>query len=67
MASILDKEFAAYYSDFMPGLKIVLQNYKWEDEKDQTIRSNSIETIGYILNSVKDKPELCKEDAIWVC
>ena len=63
----MDDTFAPYYAKFMPGLKTILQTVKWENEKDQELRSNCIETIGYILTSVKNSPEICKQDAIEVC
>jgi hypothetical protein len=67
MSAVMDDLFAPYYSQFMPGLKTILQTVKWENEKDQELRSNCIETIGYILTSVKDSPEICRQDAIEVC
>lgn len=67
MSSVMDNLFKPYYGSFMPGLKTILQTVKWEDDKDKELRSNCIETIGYILTSAKDSPELCKQDAIEVC
>jgi hypothetical protein len=51
----------------MPGLKNILQNVKWETQQEQDFRSSCIEAIGFILQSVKDKPEVCKNDAIEIC
>jgi len=67
LASVLDTSFAPYYDKFIPGLKSILTTVKWETQKDQELRSNCIESVGYILTSVKDKPEICKADAIEIC
>lgn len=51
----------------MPGLKTILSTTKWETQQQQELRASCIECIGYILTSVKDKPEICKADAIDIC
>ena len=60
MSAVMDDLFKPYYGSFMPGLKTILQTVKWENDKDKELRSNCIETIGYILTSAKDSPEICK-------
>ena len=60
LASLMEDSFAAHYGKFMPGLKNILQNTKWDTEQEQELRSNCTECVGYILTSVKDKPEVCK-------
>lgn len=66
IASLLDKSFAPYYSKFMPGLINILQTVKWETTQEQELRANCIDCIGFIITSVKDQPEICKQDAIQV-
>ena len=63
-ASVLDTNFEPHYQKFMPGLKNILNTVKWETQQDQELRSSCIEVIGFILTSVKNKPEICKQDAI---
>lgn len=48
----------------MPGLKVILSTTKWETQQEQELRASCIDCIGYILTSVKGKPEICKADAI---
>ena len=60
LASLMEDSFAAHYGKFMPGLKNILQNTKWDTQQEQELRSNCTESVGYILTSVKDKPEVCK-------
>ena len=67
IASLLDKSFGPYYSKFMPGLKNILQTVKWETSQEQELRANCIDCIGFIITSVKDQPEICKQDAIQIC
>ena len=67
MAAVMDTNFEPFYGTFMPGLKQILKTVKWETQQEQELRSNCIEATGYILTSVKDKPEVCKADAIEIC
>ena len=57
----------AYYNKFMPGLKNILQTVKWETSQEQELRANCIDCIGFIITSVKDQPDICKQDAIQIC
>ena len=67
LASVLDTHFEAHYNKFMPGLKNILASVKWETQQEQELRASCIEAIGYILTSVKDKPEVCRADASEIC
>jgi hypothetical protein len=51
----------------MVGLKSILDTVKWDNTEDQILRSNCIESIGYIFLSVHDKPHLAKTDAVEIC
>ena len=44
-----------------------MKTVKWETQQEQELRSSCIEATGYILTAVKDKPEVCKADAIEIC
>lgn len=67
LAGVLDTSFDSHYNKFMPGLKKILVDTKWETQQDQQLRASCIECIGFILSSVKEKPEICRQDAIDVC
>jgi hypothetical protein len=63
LAEVLSDKFAAHYTKFMPGLKQILQSTPMETKQQKDLRSNCIQTIGNILDSCKDTPELCHADA----
>lgn len=50
----------------MPGLKELLKSTPFETKTQQELRANCIMTIGCILDSVKDQPEVCREDARFI-
>lgn len=45
--------FQNYYSVFMPGLKKILSMIGTDNQQQIMIRSKTVETIGYLLASVK--------------
>lgn len=57
------EKFAAHYAMFMPGLKQILSSTPSETKAQKDLRANCIQTIGNILDSVKDQPEICVADA----
>lgn len=63
LAEVLSTGFASHYSTFMPGLKQLLATTPYETDAQQNLRANCIQTIGCILESVKQTPEVCLEDA----
>lgn len=63
MAEVLTDQFAGLYSKFMPGLKQILAITPQETKQQKELRSSCIQTIGSILESVKDTPEVCRADA----
>lgn len=48
----------------MPALKKILQITPFETQSQQDLRAQCISTIGTMLDSVKDQPEVCKADAM---
>lgn len=46
--------FIKYYLAFMPGLKKIISIIGTETSEKVLIRSKTIETMGYLLASVKD-------------
>lgn len=64
LANGLSSNFVEHYGKFMPGLKQILNTFPMETQSQQQLRCNCIQTIGYILTAVNDKPEVCKVDAL---
>lgn len=64
LAEVLSDKFANHYNKFMPALKQLLKMTPNQTKQQKELRANCIETIGNILDSVKDKPELCRQDAL---
>jgi hypothetical protein len=54
--------FENYYTVFMPGLKKILNLIGTENQQQLMIRSKTVETIGYLLASVKAHPEIFEPD-----
>jgi hypothetical protein len=50
--------FAPYYHSFMPGLMKVISMVSSDTPQKVSIKSNTIETMGDLLASIKDNPEL---------
>ena len=50
----------------MPGLKEILRITPYETKTQKDLRANCIQTIGSILESVKEQPQVCKNDALEV-
>lgn len=48
----------------MPALKKILQITPFETQSQQDLRAQCISTIGTMLDSLKDQPEVCKADAM---
>lgn len=46
----------------MPGLKKILSIIGSENQQQIMIRSKTVETIGYLLASIKDHPQLFEPD-----
>jgi hypothetical protein len=64
VANVLEDKFGDFYSLFMPGLKQILATMPMETKQQQELRSHCINSIGFILTAMKDKPDVCKNDAI---
>ena len=56
IASIND--FGPYYATFMPGLKQVVSMVSSDTPQKINIKSKTIETMGDLLSSIKENPEL---------
>lgn len=54
--------FENYYGTFMPGLKKIISMLGKESELEIMVRSRTVETMGYLLASVKDHPQIFEPD-----
>ena len=59
LATILDKEFATYYHLIMPGLKQIFNN---QSITSGELKSQAIQTIGYLISSVADQSDQFMND-----
>lgn len=50
----------------MPGLKQILETTPYETKEQQDLRANCIQAIGNILDSVKNQPDICGQDALQI-
>lgn len=66
LAELLTDQFVSHYTPFMTALKQILSITPTETTPQKELRANCISAIGAILDSVKDQPQLCREDALQI-
>ena len=64
LSNLLEKDFAPYYPNIMPGLKKVFSELKGDTQEQKTLKSNCIETISYLCASVSENPENYMNDLV---
>jgi hypothetical protein len=57
LATVLDKDFAPYYNQIMPGLKQILYHLNPTTPQQETLKSHAIETISYLCSSVSENSQ----------
>ncbi len=57
-----NNDFAKYYPFFIPGLKKIIASIGNDTQQKIMIRAKSVETIGFLLASIKDHKELFEPD-----
>lgn len=62
IASVIGDNFSNYYNVFMPGLKQLLMSLPMTTQKQVTIRTLTIECIGFLVSSIKNNTTLFAED-----
>lgn len=62
VAVAIGENFSNYYNVFMPGLKDLLMNIPMTNQKQITIRTLTIECIGFLVSSIKNNTALFVED-----
>ena len=63
IAQLIDSEFGEYYSKFMPGLISIIETTPNDTTAQKDLKANTIQTIGYLLEAVKERREEFLEDA----
>lgn len=64
MASLIGKDFAQYYNDFMPMMFEILNNIGSQTIQQKTLRSRTIESMGFMIESVAEEKETFKVDVL---
>lgn len=63
LATLADMNpFENYYPSFMPGLKRIISIMGTESQQEIMARSKAVETMGYLLASVKEHPNIFQPD-----
>ena len=64
LSNIHEKNFGQYYHEIMPGLKQLYYKVESKTPEQRQLRTNCINTIGYLFSSVSEEYELYKNDFI---
>ncbi|EGR30813.1 Ran binding protein, putative, partial [Ichthyophthirius multifiliis] len=62
IAISLQNAFSKYYNTFMPGLTIILQTIQPTTPQEISIRTYTIECMGYLLTSIKENKQIFNQD-----
>ena len=54
MSNLLEKNFAPYYEQLMPGLKKLFFGLNAQNAEQKKLKSNTIETIAFLCSSIAD-------------
>ena len=54
LSNLLEKNFAPYYNQLMPGLKKLFYNLNAQTEEQKKLKSNTIETMGFLCSSIAE-------------
>jgi len=57
IATLIEDKFVKYYPNFMPGLKQIIINTPNETTLQKDLRSNTIQTIGFMMDAIKNTKE----------
>jgi hypothetical protein len=57
LASIIDKDFAKYYNDFMPMMLEILTVVGNQNMAQKNLRARTIEAMGYMIEAVAEEKE----------
>lgn len=57
IATLIEEKFVKYYPNFMPGMKQIILNTPNETTHQKDLRSNTIQTIGFLMDAIKNTKE----------
>ena len=57
LSNLLEKNFAPYYDKLMPGLKKLFYELNAQTPEQKTLKSNTIETMGFLCSSIAEERE----------
>ncbi|KAL4480079.1 hypothetical protein ABPG74_020595 [Tetrahymena malaccensis] len=63
IAVTLETEFVKYYNNFMPGLQTLIQTLPATNSQQISIRTHTIECMGYLLTAVRKNKEIFYRDS----
>ncbi|KAL4509172.1 hypothetical protein ABPG72_018103 [Tetrahymena utriculariae] len=63
IAVTLETEFVKYYNNFMPGLQTLIQTLPATNSQQISIRTHTIECMGYLLSAVRKNKEIFYRDS----
>ena len=55
LSNLLEKEFAPYYDQLMPGLKKLFYGLNAQTPEQKKLKSNTIETMSYLCSSIAEE------------
>ena len=55
LSNIHEKQFSPYYNKIMPGLKKLYFNLESQSEKQKLLKTNCINTIGYLFSGINEE------------
>ena len=55
LSNLLEKNFAPYYDQLMPGLKKLFLGLKAENPEQKKLKSNTIETMSFLCSSIAEE------------
>ena len=61
ISAAANEKFAKHYDIFMPGMKLLLQNIPSEDETQVRLRLVAIETMSFLIGTIKDEERFINE------
>ncbi len=62
LSNIHEKNFSPYYNKIMPGLKKLFFNLEAKTEKQKQLKTNCINTIGYLFSGISEQYEEYSQD-----
>ena len=62
LSNLLDKDFAPYYDQLMPGLKKLFLGLNAQTEEQKKLKSNTIEAMGFLCSSIAEEKDKYMND-----